>query len=271
MKIAIGIIIAALVAAIVAIFLLFVLRSHDLVLCGDIPQKNDNNMYVTRVYTYDVDANSTLTQIIDKMNSNTEGNISAVEMTEILSQYQTIVYAPVFTYTLTQEAPDTYVLTGSVFNGLDENGEPSSTDYIYKDLTLTVGVQNGSRILAAQNIYDDELAEEEETVPEFKERKNVIAPLLFNGDTEAAFVFEDCSSFRIVFTCREDTPPELTLVYKFDVGAQNLLNFSGAKGNLMGISITSEFDDMGRLQPTIEMNRKIIEVDEDVLEDAVSS
>ena len=48
MKIAIGIIIAALVAAIVAIFLLFVLRSHDLVLCGDIPQKNDNNMYLRR-------------------------------------------------------------------------------------------------------------------------------------------------------------------------------------------------------------------------------
>ena len=130
MKVVIGIVIAALVAAIAVILLVFVLRSHDLVLCGDIPQQSGGNqLYVTRVYTYDVDANSTLTQIIDKMNSNTEGNISATEMTEILSEYQTVVYAPVFTYTLTQEANNTYVLTGSVYNGLDENGDPADTEY----------------------------------------------------------------------------------------------------------------------------------------------
>ncbi len=260
MKVAIGIIIAALIAAIAAIFLLFVMRSHDLVLCGDIPQKNGNQMYVTRVYTYDVDANSTLTQIIDKMNSNTEGQISAVEMTEILSEYQTVVYAPVFTYTLTQEGKNTYVLLGSVFNGLDENGEPSSTDYIYKDLTLTVGVTNGGKVLAAQNVYDDDINDEGK--PEFRERKKVVEPLLFNEETEAAFAFTNCSSFRIVFTSKEDIPPEITLVYKFNVGAQNLLNFSSSKNNIMAVTISGEFDDMDRLQPTIEMNRKIIEVEE---------
>lgn len=260
MKVVIGIIIAALIAAIAAIFLLFVMRSHDLVLCGDIPQKNGNQMYVTRVYTYDVDANSTLTQIIDKMNSNTEGHISAIEMTEILSEYQTIVYAPVFTYTLTQEGNNTYVLSGSVFNGLDENGEPSSTDYIYKDLTLTVGVTNGGKMLAAQNVYDDDINDEGK--PEFRERKKVVEPLLFNEETEAAFAFTNCSSFRIVFTSKDDIPPEITLVYKFNVGAQNLLNFSSSKNNIMAVTISGEFDDMDRLQPTIEMNRKIIEIEE---------
>lgn len=260
MKVAIGIIIAALIAAIAAIFLLFVMRSHDLVLCGDIPQKNGNQMYVTRVYTYDVDANSTLTQIIDKMNSNTEGHISAIEMTEILSEYQTVVYAPVFTYTLTQEGKNTYVLSGSVFNGLDENGEPSSTDYIYKDLTLTVGVTNGGKVLAAQNVYDDDINDDGK--PEFRERKKVVEPLLFNEETEAAFAFTNCSSFRIVFTSKEDIPPEITLVYKFNVGAQNLLNFSSSKNNIMAVTISGEFDDMDRLQPTIEMNRKIIEIEE---------
>lgn len=260
MKVVIGIIIAALIAAIAAIFLLFVMRSHDLVLCGDIPQKNGNQMYVTRVYTYDVDANSTLTQIIDKMNSNTEGHISAIEMTEILSEYQTIVYAPVFTYTLTQEGKNTYVLSGSVFNGLDENGEPSSTDYIYKDLTLTVGVTNGGKVLAAQNVYDDDINDEGK--PEFRERKKVVEPLLFNEETEAAFAFTNCSSFRIVFTSKDDIPPEITLVYKFNVGAQNLLNFSSSKNNIMAVTISGEFDDMDRLQPTIEMNRKIIEIEE---------
>ena len=258
MKVVIGIIIAALVAAIAAIFLFFVLRSHDLVLCGDIPQKDGNRMYITRVYTYDVDANSTLTQIIDKMNSNTEGNISATEMAEMLSEYQTIVYAPVFTYTLTQEADNTYVLTGSVYDGLDEDGESAETEYVYKDLTLTVGVSDG-KVLAAQNIYPDDL--EEDVEPEFKERKKVVDPVLVN-EKEAAFLLSDCNSFRIVFTGKEEIPAEITLAYTFDVGSMNLLNFSGSKDNIMGVTIRGEFDDMGRLSPTIEMNRRIVEMEE---------
>lgn len=259
MKVVIGIIIAALIAAIAAVFLLFVLRSHDLVLCGDIPQKSGNQMYVTRVYTYDVDANSTLNQIIDKMNSDTEGQLTAEEMTEILSQYQTIVYAPMFSFQLTQEADNTYVLSGSVYNGLDEEGEPStSTEYIYKDLTLTMDVSNG-KVLAAQNVYADEL--DEEGVPEFKERKKVIAPILLKDETQVAYTFTDCNSFRIVFTGQEELPPEITLAYTFDVGAQSLLNFSGSKDNIMGVTIKGEFDDLGRLAPTIEMNRNIIEVE----------
>lgn len=258
MKVVIGIIIAALVAAIGAIILFFVLRAHDLVLCGDIPQKNGNQLFVTRVYTYDVDANSTLTQIIEKMNSNTEGNISADEMTEILSEYQTIVYAPIFTFTLTQEADNTYVLTGSVYNGWNEDGEPAEkTEYVYKDLTLSVGVTDG-KVLAAQNIYPDDL--EDELVPEFKERKKVVDPVLVN-EKEAAFLLEDCNSFRIVFTGKEEVPVEITLAYTFNVGSMNLLNFSGSKDNILGVTIKGEYDDLGRFSPTIEMNRRIIEME----------
>ena len=260
MKVVIGIVISALVAALAAIFVLFVLQSHDLVLCGDIPQKNGNQVYTTRVYTYDVDANSTLTQIIDKMNSNTEGNITATEMAEILSQYQTVVYAPVFTFTMTQESENTYVLTGSAYNGITEDGsptEPGDTEYVYKDLTLTVGVTDG-KILAAQNLYPEDF--EEELVPEFVERKKVIDPVLVN-DKEAAFAFSGCDSFRIVFTGKEGIPAEITLAYTFDVGSENLLNFSGSKGNIMGVTIRGEYDEMGRLSPTIEMNRRIVEVE----------
>lgn len=257
MKIAIGIVIAALIAAVAAVLVLFVFRSHDLVLCGDIPQKSGDRLFTTRVYTYDVDANSTLNQIIDRMNANTEGLISAEEMTAILSEYQTIVYAPVFTYTLEQAANNTYVLSGSVYNGWDTNGEPADTEYVYKDLTLTVGVTDG-KVLAAQNIYAEDL--EEELVPEFTERKKVIDPVLVN-DKEAAFAFSGCNSFRLVFTGVESIPAEVTLVYRFNVGSQNILNFSGSKDNIMAVTIRGEYDDLGRLSPTIEMNRNVVEVD----------
>lgn len=260
MKIVIGIIIAALVAAIAAVLLIFIFRSHDLVLCGDIPQTAQNQMFVTRVYTYDVDANSTLSQIIEKMNTNTEGQMTAAEMTEILSEYQTVVYAPVFTYTLTQEGTDTYVLSGSAFNGLDEDGEEADTDYIYKDLTLTVGINDG-KMLAAQNVYPDDEEETEEEVLEFKERKKVVDPILTNGGKEAAFAFGECHSFRVVFTGKEGVPPEITLAYTFDVGAQNIFNFSGSKDNVLGVTIKGGVDDLGRLAPTIEMNRNVVEME----------
>ena len=259
MKVVIGIVIAALVAAIAAVLLLFFFRSHDLVLCGDIPQANGNQMYVTRVYTYDVDANSTLSQIIEKMNSNTEGSISATEMTEILSEYQTIVYAPVFTYTLTQEADNTYVLEGTAFNGLDEDGEPADTEYVFKDLTLTVGVTDG-KVLAAQNIYSTD--NEEEEVPEFIERSKVIDPIVTDNGKQAAFSVKESDGFRIVFTGKEKVPAEITLAYTFNVGAQNILNFSGSKNNVLGVTITGEYDDLGRLAPKIEMNRKIVEMEQ---------
>lgn len=261
MKVVIGIIIAALIAAIAAVLLLFVLRSHDLVLCGDVPQTNGNQMFVTRIYTYDVDANSTLSTIIEKMNSKTEGQLTAAEMTEILSEYQTVVYAPVFTYTLTQEGKDTYVLTGSAFNGLNEEGKESEdSDYTYKDLTLTIGVKDG-KLLAAQNVYPDEEDVEDGEPPEFKERKKVVDPILVNNGAEAAFAFDECKSFRVVFTGKEDVPAEITLAYTFDVGAQNIFNFSGSKDNVLGVTIKGEYDDLGRLAPTIEMNRSIIEME----------
>lgn len=261
MKVVIGIIIAALIAAIAAIILLFVMRSHDLVLCGDIPQRNGNQMYVQRVYTYDVDANSTLTQIIETMNRNSEGHISATQMTEILSEYQTVVYAPVFTYNLSQPTDNTYVLTGVIYNGIDEEGEAVETEYVYKDLALTLNV-SGGQILAAQNIYPDQLeaADDDEEIPEFIERSKVIDPVLLS-DTQAAFAFASCNAFRIVFTGKDEEPAELTLVYTFNVGAQDFLNFSGSKDNIMAVTIKGEFDDMGRLAPTIEMNRSILEIE----------
>ena len=259
MKVVIGIIIAALVAAIAAVFLIFVLRAHDLILCGDIPQTNGNQMYVTRVYTYDIDANTTLSQIVEKMNSKPEGSLSATEMTEILSEYQTIVYAPVFTYTLTQEAENTYVLSGMAYNGLNEDGEPSDTEYIFKDLTLTVGITDG-QILAAQNVYSTD--NEEEEVPVFKERSKVIDPVVTDNGKQAAFSVKESDGFRIVFTGKETIPPEITVAYTFDVDAQNIFNFSGSKNNVLGATIKGNFDDLGRLAPTIEMNRNVVEMEQ---------
>ncbi|MCH5207128.1 MAG: hypothetical protein J1F09_09240 [Oscillospiraceae bacterium] len=259
MKIVIGIVLVALLLAALTLYLLFILNSHDLVFCGDIPQSEGTQMYVTRIYTSDLNANETLSQIVNAMNDNEDGRITAEDLTEILANYQNIIYAPVFAYNLTQEDANTYVLTGSVYDGLDEYGEPTSPDFGYKNLTLTAGVPDG-KILAAQNVYSDD--EDGDGEPEFVERKSVIEPVLVSNDTGAAFTFKDCDSFRLVFTGTENIPASVTLAYTYDVIAENPLNFTSLHGGVMGVTITVAYDEMGRLTPQIVMDRKAVIVEE---------
>lgn len=265
MKIVLGIFVIVLVIAALALYILFVLNSHDLISCGDIRQTNGGQLSITRVYTSDLNANATLSEIVNAMNENEEGQITADEMTELLATNQNIIYAPVFTFTVTKEDTDTYVLSGSVYNGLDEDGEPTTPDFKYKNLGLTVGLNQG-HIIAVQNVYDDDHDGEEDndsTEVEFVQRKNVIDPVILANGSGAAFAFKDCDSFRMVFK-GTDISPTITLAYTYDVIANNPLNFTSLKSALLGVNITIAYDDEGRLAPTLEIDRKNIIVDEDV-------
>lgn len=262
MKLVLGIILVVLLLAALALYLLFMLNSHDLISCGDIKQTNGEQMSITRIYTSDLNANETLSEIVNKMNGNEEGQLTAEEMTELLAMYQNIIYAPVFTFTVTQEDTNTFVLSGSVYNGLDEDGEPTTPDFMYKNLGLTAGLAQG-RIIAVQNVYDDE-DEDDDGEAEFIERKNVIDPLILEDGIGAAFAFRNCDSFRIVFKGAEGVPASITLAYTYEVVANNPLNFTSLKNAVLGVTITVAYDELGRLAPTLEIDRRnIIVEDED--------
>lgn len=252
MKIVIGIILVAVLMAALILYLLLMMNSHDLAFCGDIPQTDGTQLSVTRIYTADFNANETLSEIVNRMNSSESGNMTAEELTEILATYQNIIYAPVFLFDLTQEDDNTFVLTGSVYNGRDPDGQPTSTDFIYKNLTLTAGVPDG-KMLAVQNVYSDDYNEDGQ--PAFKERKKVVDPVLMDNDQAAAFAFRECDSFRIVFTAIEGLPPSITLAFTYEVVAQNILDFTNINNGVMGAKITAEYNDRGELTPTIEMER----------------
>ncbi len=251
MKVVIGIILVALVLAGLGAYLYFMLTSHDLVYCGDITQVSGNRVYITRVYTSDLNANETLAEIVATMNDNEEGNITAEEMTEILATYQSIIYAPVVMVEVEQKDTNTYVLSGSVYNGLNEDGEPDDTDYKYRDLILTAGIANGE-ILAAQNVYPED---EDEGDPEFQERERVIDPIIVEDNRGAAFAFSDCDSFRMVFNGIPEVPASVTMALTYDVVADNPLNFTSLADGAMGMTVTVAFDEGGRLVPELEMSR----------------
>ncbi len=252
MKIVFGIVLVTLLLAGLALYLFFMLNAHDLIFCGDITQVSGNSIFITRVYTSDLNADETLSEIVATMNDKEDGNMTAAEMTEILATYQNIIYAPVVMMSLEQKDTNTFVLTGSVYNGLDEDGEPTEPDYSYKNLTLTAGLAQGE-ILAAQNIYSEDIDEEGE--PEFKERRKVVDPILVENNTGAAFAFTDCDSFRLVFKGIDDVPASVTLALTYDVVAENPLNFTSLDAGAMGMTVTVAYDEGGRLVPNLSMSR----------------
>ncbi|MCX4355985.1 MAG: hypothetical protein OSJ43_07145 [Oscillospiraceae bacterium] len=252
MKVVIGIILVVIVMAALVLYLVLIMNSHDLAFCGDIPQTDGTNMSVTRIYTADFNANETLSEIVNRMNANESGSMSAEELTEILATYQNIIYAPVFIFNLAQEDENTFVLTGSVYNGIDEEGVPTSPDFTYRNLTLTAGVPDG-KMLAVQNVYSDDF--DDDGLPSFKERKKVVDPVLMDNDRAAAFAFRECDSFRIVFTTIEGVPASITLAFEYEVVAQNPLDFTNLPNGTMGMTITAGYNDHGELTPEIEMER----------------
>lgn len=251
MKIVIGIILVVIVIAALVLYLVLLMNSHNLAFCGDIRQSDGSKLAVTRIYTADFNANQTLSEIVNRMNDNEEGNISADELTEILATYQNIIYAPVFLFNLTQEDTNTYVLEGSVYNGMNPEGQPETTDFTYRNLSLSAGVPNG-KILAAQNVYRD--GYDDNGTPVFTERKKVIDPVVVGAD-QAAIAFRDFDSYRIVFTTVEDIPASITLAFTYEVVAQNPLDFTNIRDGAIGVTITADTDERGNFAPTIEMER----------------
>ena len=252
MKVVFGIILTVVLLAALVLYILLMLNSHDLTYCGDAIGQDGNKCTVTRVYTADLNADETLSEIVNTMNNAESGNISAQDLTEILTTYQNVIYAPVFTYELTKEDDRTFVLTGSVYNGLDKDGNPIQSDFYYTDLTLTAGLPKG-KVLAAQNIYSGDVGEDGE--PAFTERNGIVDPVLIDEGAGAAFAFRDCDSFRIVFTGIDEAPASITLAYTYNVVAENPLNFTHIEGGAMGITITEAYDDSGRLTPVVESER----------------
>lgn len=258
MKVVVGIVAVAVVVAALVLYILIMLNSRDLVFCGDIAQRAGRTMSVTRVYTSDLNANETLSEIVTKMNGSESGNITAEEMAELLAAYQEVIYAPKLVFTLEQTDTRTYVLTGNVYNGLDEDGEPTTPDYVYKNLTMTAGIANG-KILAAQNLYSDD---EDGDEIEFKERAKVVDPVLLENETGAAFAFKDCDGFRMVMTGVENYQTAVTLAFTYDIASENLMDFTHMHDLVIGVTIKAVYDENGNLEPQLEINRDIVMVEE---------
>lgn len=167
MKIVIGIVLIALVIMGLAAYLVLMLNAREMIFCGDVKNDSGTATAVTRVYTTDLSANETLSEIIVKMNESQDGAVQVQDLTEVLAQYQNIIYAPVFTITVQQVDTSTYVINGSVYNGVDDNGDAVNTDYRYSGMNVSTVVTDGI-VLAAQNVYDD--VQQDEQDPAFIER-----------------------------------------------------------------------------------------------------
>ncbi|MGN1339262.1 MAG: hypothetical protein ACI4WS_03130 [Oscillospiraceae bacterium] len=259
MKIVIGIVLLVLVITGLGVYLVMMLNAREMIFCGDVTNAGGESASVTRVYTADISANETLSEIIAKMNEAETETLQISELTEILAQYQNIIYAPVFTFSVQQVDSATYIIDGSVYNGLDENAEPTDTDYRYQNMQLNTVVTNGT-IIAAQNVYGDgaDSEQEDEGLGVFTERQRVIEPLVSGADSEAAFAFQDCSSFRVIVNSTEfRADPEITFVFVYNVDAVNPLDFTSISNDSLAVNLKLSYNDNGVLTPTYSLMKTV--------------
>ena len=101
MKVVIGIVLISLVILGLIAYMILMLNAREMIFCGDLKNENGTNAQITRVYTTDLNANETLSEIIVKMNESDTESVQKSDITEVLAQYQNIIYAPVFTISVT--------------------------------------------------------------------------------------------------------------------------------------------------------------------------
>lgn len=257
MKVVIGIVLITLVLLALIAYLVLMLNAREMIFCGDVKNDGGTSASVTRVYTTDLSANETLSEIIVKMNESETETLAISELTEVLAQYQNIIYAPVFNVSVSQVDSSTYIIDGSVYNGLTEDGEAAETDYRYQNMQLNAVVNNG-RIIAAQNVYEEDEKQEEEESKVFTERQMVIEPLVTGADSEAAFALQDRSSFRVIVNGSEFREmPLVTFVFVYNVDALNPLDFTSISNDSLAINMQISFDENGNLAPTYELIKTI--------------
>ncbi len=260
MKIIIGIVLVSVLILGLAAYLILMLNAREMIFCGDIKNQSGADLQVTRVYTTDLNANETLSEIILKMNQTNGDSVPISDITEVLAQYQNIIYAPVVSLSAEQADTATYVINGSVLNGLAEDGTEAVTDYRYKDMQISAIVTNG-RVLAAQNVYDQELSDQQtDDGKVFKERQTVIEPIVTGADSEASFALTDCTHFRLIVNSSDfQQAPEITFVFIYNVNAENPLDFTSVTNDSLAVSMKMEYDDNGDLKPTYEFIRTLTE------------
>lgn len=257
MRLVIGIILVVLLAAALVGYLILVLNTDQMIYCGDISSQDASRNYITRIYTTDLSADEVLGEIVTTMSSTEEDNIPVEELTRILATYQDIIYAPVFVLDMQQIDESTYVLSGSIYNGLKDNGEPADTDYGYKDLGLVAGITNGT-VVAAQNVYP--IVENKSGEIEFQTRKEVVDPIVTDNGAGAAFAFKDCDSFRLVFTETDALTASISLAYTYDVVAVSPFDFTSVDGGVMYLTVEVAYNDAGALEPVYTLERGIVQV-----------
>ncbi len=257
MRLVIGIILVVLLVAALVGYLILVLNTEQMIYCGDISSQDTSRNYITRIYTTDLSADEVLGEIVATMSSTEGDSVPVDELTQILATYQDIIYAPVFMLDMQQIDESTYVLSGSVYNGLKDNGEPADTDYGYKNLGLAAGITNGA-VVAAQNVYP--LVENKSGEIEFQTRKEVVDPIITDNGTGAAFAFKDCDSFRLVFTETDGLTASVSLAYTYDVVAVSPFDFTSVDGGVMYINVDIAYNDDGALEPVYTMERGIVQV-----------
>ena len=92
----------------------------------------------------------------------------------------------------------------------------------------------------------------------FTERQRVIDPIVTGADSEAAFAFQDCDSFRVIVNSSDFTQtPSITFVYVYNVDAVNPLDFTQISNDSLAVKMDLSHDNNGKLAASYELIKTV--------------
>ena len=92
----------------------------------------------------------------------------------------------------------------------------------------------------------------------FTERQRVIDPIVTGADSEAAFAFQDCDSFRVIVNSSDFTQmPSITFVYVYNVNAVNPLDFTQISNDSLAVKMDLSYDNNGKLAASYELIKTV--------------
>lgn len=241
MKKVIGVILIILVMSGIGFLLFMEFNKENLVYSGDYLTNSDNySVMVTRAYVSDESDRSQIAAILETVFTSPE--LTAEEIAGAATGYGTVLYAPVFNVSFDKPNSDDkyFTISGTVQNGISENGESVETAYVHRNLRLDAIIDNGVIEYASNAVKPEELIKKEYTLPVVTEEGQ-----------NAAFKFDDSNGFEIVFSKADiNADTKIVLLYTFSVDSSNPVDFSGLEREKLQLEITFTNDENEILKPS---------------------
>lgn len=213
----------------------FSFNSDELIFTGDvISHANANSYQITRAYVSDKDEVANVKTILERINSE-EPPPNAADIALEIAEKGNIVFAPVFNLQVStvENTTGLYMLTGSVKNGVDVDGNEVVGEFSMRDLSLSI-TSNSVNVLNVSNGFHPTVLEEITYIPPVvsEDGLTITVPFSMTNGFEVLFTVDDIENFGgMIFT------------YNYNAHATSSMNMTKLEQEIVEIKLDFEIEE----------------------------